>query len=54
MCSSTSAAITRSKEPSPNGIAVASPRTGRARAAGGTSPDAAMAAVIALTWRSSP
>jgi hypothetical protein len=44
MCSSTSAAITRSKQPSGNGIAVASPAGAAADAPGGTSP----ASVIAV------
>ena len=55
MCSSTSAAITRSNAPSGNGIRVASPRTVRAAAPAGTSPACGHRRDhVALTPRSSP
>ena len=53
MCSSTSAAMMRSKVPSGNGSFVASPRVVPLRAAAGRSPASAMAVAMAATSFSS-
>ena len=53
MCSNTSAAMTRSKDPSANGMARASPDTAALAAAGGACPSARMAPHMPATSRSS-